>query len=240
MHKKTFARLFAIATAAASTLVACAQNAPATLTLHPDQPVSAVSPTLYGLMTEEINYSYDGGLYAEMVRNRTLRGDWSGILYWYLVENGNARAKMSHDATTGPSTALPNSLKIEIEQADAHNQAGALNVGWWGMALHHNTEYKGSFYAKADSASMGPISVSLVNDDSGKAVASATVNAVGTDWKQFTFTLNHAEDRRDGALVNQSPRHHCRPRGHALVAPGFAVSTDVSQPRKRQPYRSDG
>ena len=42
-----------------------------TLTIHADQPVSAVSPTLYGLMTEEINYSYDGGLYAEMVRNRT-------------------------------------------------------------------------------------------------------------------------------------------------------------------------
>ena len=119
MQKKTFAHLSAIAAIAASTLAASGQNAPATLTLHPDQPVSAVSPTLYGLMTEEINYSYDGGLYAEMVRNRTFRGDWSGILYWYLVEDGNARAKMSHDATTGPSTALPDSLKIEIEQADA-------------------------------------------------------------------------------------------------------------------------
>jgi alpha-N-arabinofuranosidase len=32
--------------------------------------VATVSPTLYGLMTEEINYSYDGGLYPEMVRNR--------------------------------------------------------------------------------------------------------------------------------------------------------------------------
>ena len=31
-------------------------------------------------MTEEINYSYDGGLYAELVRNRTFRSDWSGIL----------------------------------------------------------------------------------------------------------------------------------------------------------------
>ena len=49
----------------------------------------------------------------------------------------------------GPSTALPKSLKVEIEQADAKNPAGVLNVGWWGMALHRDTAYKGSFYAKA-------------------------------------------------------------------------------------------
>ena len=90
-----------------SSLLASGQSAPATLTIHPDQPVSTVSPTLYGLMTEEINYSYDGGLYAEMVRNRTFRGDWSGILYWYLVEDGNARAKMAVDESTGPSTRCP-------------------------------------------------------------------------------------------------------------------------------------
>jgi alpha-L-arabinofuranosidase len=214
MSRKTFARRAATLALAASALAvpglaAYGQKAPATLTLHPNQPVSTVSPTLYGLMTEEINYAYDGGIYAEMVRNRTLRGDWSGLPYWYLVEDGNARAKMSHDATTGPSTALPNSLKIEIDQADPHNQAGVLNVGWWGMALHHNTEYKGSFYAKADSASLGPVSVSLVNDDAGKAVASATVNGLGTDWKQFNFTL------KTGEITPSSTNHLVITAGHA-------------------------
>lgn len=55
-------------------------QAPATLSLEVSRPKAAVSPTLYGLMTEEINYSYDGGLYAELVRNRTFRSDWTGIL----------------------------------------------------------------------------------------------------------------------------------------------------------------
>jgi alpha-L-arabinofuranosidase len=50
-----------------------AQNSKATLNIQIDKPLHSVSPTLYGLMTEEINYSYDGGLYAEMVRNRTSR-----------------------------------------------------------------------------------------------------------------------------------------------------------------------
>src|SRR5579885_2526420 len=75
----------------------------AVLNIQTDKPVSKVSPTLYGLMTEEINYSYDGGLYAEMVRNRTFRGNWSGVLYWYLVEDGTALAKMEVDKETGPS-----------------------------------------------------------------------------------------------------------------------------------------
>ncbi|MGB6392196.1 MAG: hypothetical protein WBF14_07515, partial [Candidatus Acidiferrales bacterium] len=69
MNRKTFA-LIAVCVAALLT-PAVAQSQSAVLTIQMDKPISKVSPTLYGLMTEEINYSYDGGLYAEMVRNRT-------------------------------------------------------------------------------------------------------------------------------------------------------------------------
>src|SRR5262249_24627136 len=69
----------------------CSQ-APATLTIELGKQKAAVSPTLYGLMTEEINYSYDGGLYAELIRNRTFRSDWTGILNWYLVQKGASSA----------------------------------------------------------------------------------------------------------------------------------------------------
>ena len=207
MFEKTFARITVIVLSSV-TLLASAQNKPVQLTLHPDQPITAVSPTLYGLMTEEINYSYDGGLYAEMVRNRTFRGDWSGILYWYLVEDGNARAKISEDRTTGPSTALPTSLKIEIEQADPKNQAGVLNTGWWGMALRPDTAYRGSFYAKSDT-DIGPLTLSLINNDSGKAVASASVTGVGADWKQFTWTL------KTGVLQPSATNHLAITAGHS-------------------------
>jgi alpha-N-arabinofuranosidase len=152
-------------------------------------------------MTEEINYSYDGGLYAEMVRNRTFRSDWSGVLYWYLLEDGNASAKMEVDKTAGPSEALPSSLRLDVEHADARNQAGVLNVGWWGFALQPENTYKGSFYAKAGSSDLGPVTVSLVSDDTGKAVATATVPAVGTDWKQHEFAL------KTGALPPSSNNH---------------------------------
>ena len=173
----------------------------ATLTVHLDKPTAKVSPTLYGLMTEEINYSYDGGLYGEMVRNRTFRGNWSGVLYWYLVENGNSQAKMELDKSTGPSTAVPESLKVDITQAEAHNQAGVLNQGYWGMAVRPNTTYSGSLYAKADSPALGAITVKLVSNADEKALASANISGVTTDWKQYQFTL------RTGAVQASSANH---------------------------------
>src|SRR5579875_1782349 len=72
-----------------------AQQAPtAELQIHTDKPVAKVSPTLYGLMTEEINYSYDGGLYAELVRNRVFRDqtfttDKRDPAHWILVQEGD-------------------------------------------------------------------------------------------------------------------------------------------------------
>lgn len=103
---------------------ACPQAPPAALAIHADQPVSAVSPTPYGLMTEEINFSYGGGLYAEMVRNRTFRSSWEGVQYRYSVENGLAQAKMEHDSKAGPSEALTSSLRTDVEQANGSNQPG--------------------------------------------------------------------------------------------------------------------
>src|SRR5262249_13537264 len=52
---------------------AFAQNAEGELTVHVDQPGATVGPMFYGLMTEEINHSYDGGLYAELIQNRIFK-----------------------------------------------------------------------------------------------------------------------------------------------------------------------
>src|SRR6266568_528070 len=138
MSEKTFARSVVMAVAAFTATLALSQAPAAHLTIHADQPVSAVSPTLYGLMTEEINFSYDGGLYGELVRNRTFRSDWGGLLYWYLLENGSAVAKIDTDKETGPSEALKSSLRLDVEKASPGSEAGILNVGYWGMPVRPN------------------------------------------------------------------------------------------------------
>ena len=46
-----------------------------TLQIQADKITAQMPPTFYGLMTEEINYSYEGGLYGELIRNRTFKAD---------------------------------------------------------------------------------------------------------------------------------------------------------------------
>jgi alpha-L-arabinofuranosidase len=164
-------------------------QAPATLNIEVNQTKSAVSPTLYGLMTEEINYSYDGGLYAELIRNRTFRSDWTGILNWFLVEKGVAAAKIGVDSKEGPSSALTNSAKLEITKADANSPAGLLNEGYWGIAVRPNTRYAGSFFAKTTSDAALPVAIALVADHSGQVLAKTSVPVGGTAWKQYTFEM---------------------------------------------------
>ena len=107
---------------------------PMSLEIRLDKPSHKVSPMLYGLMTEEINFSYDGGLYAEMVRNRTFsERSHAQPTHWYLVENGNAEARMQLDDHNGPSEALQSSLLLEVMKADAHAEAGSTTraTGAW-------------------------------------------------------------------------------------------------------------
>src|SRR5580698_7053109 len=167
---------------------AIAQPAP-TLAIDLAQVKAKVSPQLYGLMTEEINYSYDGGLYAELVRNRTFQDRGKIPPSWFLYEWGNADASMEIDRTTGPSAALPLSLRLIVKNASEHDQAGILNLGYWGFPVKPQTTYHGSFYAKASDPAIGPVTVSLVEDETGKAISS-TVPALTSAWQRHDFTLH--------------------------------------------------
>jgi alpha-L-arabinofuranosidase len=172
----------------------------ATLTINTDKPVGKVSPTLYGLMTEEINYSYEGGLYAEMVSNRNFMSDWSGVNQWVVTPFGTAAGSVENDKANGPSAALPSSMKVTVRKADAASPLGLVNDGWWGMAVRPNTTYTGSFYAKADSDES--VKVSLVSDLTGKTLATATVASLGKDWKKYDFTM------KTGADATGASTHH--------------------------------
>jgi len=172
---------------------------PATLEINVQHAVAKVSPTLYGLMTEEINYSYDGGLYAELVRNRAFRPGWNEPVHWFLMQYGNSRAEMQMDPSTGPSANLQLSLKLTVAQADPDNRAGVENEGYWGIPTRPNTTYQGSFFAKADSESVGPVTMSIVSDDTGKALAIATSSALTADWKQYNLTLKTGEVKTSAA-----------------------------------------
>jgi alpha-N-arabinofuranosidase len=162
------------------------------LAVQVDHPTAKVSPMLYGLMTEEINFSYDGGLYAELVRDRTIGRGWQALAHWTMVARGNSLVEVSADETTGPSAALPRSLKVRVTAATESAPAGVENDGYWGFPVRPQTTYSGSFYAKTDGAGV-PVTVSLVNDETSKIAASATVTGLTGEWKQYSFTLKTAQ-----------------------------------------------
>jgi alpha-N-arabinofuranosidase len=188
MCKRFFALVLLAALALPLSLIAQAPS----LAVQVDHPIAKVSPMLYGLMTEEINFSYDGGLYAELVRDRTIGQGWRALTHWTMVVRGNSAVAVSVDAQTGPSAALPRSLKVSVTAATETAPAGVQNDGFWGIPVRPQTTYSGSFYAKTDSAGV-PVTVSLVNDETGATAASATVSGLTGEWKQYTFTLKTAQ-----------------------------------------------
>jgi alpha-N-arabinofuranosidase len=158
------------------------------LTIQVDHPTATVSPTFYGLMTEEINYSYDGGLYPELVRDRVLDRVWDALRIWPIVARGDSIVNVSADESDGPSAALPRSLRVTVAKASAASPAGVENGGYWGIPVRPHTAYSGSFYAKTDSPGLY-VTIALQNDQTGAFAASATVTGLTGEWKRFTYTL---------------------------------------------------
>ena len=169
MCKRFFALVLLAALALPLSLIAQTPS----LAVQVDHTIAKVSPMLYGLMTEEINFSYDGGLYAELVRDRAIGEGRRALTHWTMAARGNSAVVVSVDAQIGPSAALPRSLKVSVTSATETAPAGVQNDGFWGIPVRPQTTYSGSFYAKTDSAGV-PVTVSLVNDETGATAASAT------------------------------------------------------------------
>jgi alpha-L-arabinofuranosidase len=156
-----------------------------TLQIKADQVTGKVSPTLYGLMTEEINFSYEGGLYGELIRNRSFKANTNSVRYWTALGG----AEMSLDHSTPLNDALNVSLKLDAPQASKTAPAGIANGGYWGIPVRPKTSYKVSFYAKAANGFTGPLTLAISSLDGSTTFASAKVSGLTGDWKKFETTL---------------------------------------------------
>jgi alpha-N-arabinofuranosidase len=165
---------------------------PVTLTIRADQPGPALNPLFYGMMTEEINFSYDGGLYAELIRNRVLKDNPQSPDHWSVVAPGTAASAPSiavDTSTAVPNTALTNALRLEAATIPAGQRAGVANEGYWGIPVRPNTTYHASFYAKATTTARTPITVSIESADGATVFATADSAPLTSDWKQYSVTL---------------------------------------------------
>jgi len=148
-----------------------------------------VSPTLYGLMTEEINHSYDGGLYAELIQNRAFLDDPKTPAHWSVVQDGDSAATMALDPANPFNDKLSMSLRLTVSRAEKQHPAGLANSGYWGFPVKPRTKYHASIVARADATFSGPVTVALVSDDGRKIYATEHFSGLTADWKKFEVTL---------------------------------------------------
>ena len=196
-----------------------------------------MSPTLYGLMTEEINYSYDGGLYAELVRNRTFRSDWSGILNWFLIEKGTSSAKIERRFQGRAIDGAHQQRETRGHQGRRQQPGRSAQRRLLGNRRASERPVHRSFFAKSDSEGPLPVKVALVADQSGQVLASASVPVAGTAWKEYKFEM------QSGNAAASSENHLeltiDRPATLWLQLVS-ALPADLSRPAKRQPHRHHG
>ena len=158
----------------------------AVVTIQAGQPGAVVSSNLFGIFFEEINFAGEGGLYAEMVRNRAFY-DPANAFYWTLVKQGTAAGTMSVDATRPLNTNIPNSLKLTMQSGTG--SVGAGNSGFWGMSLQAGATYNLSFFAAASAGYAGPVVAQLQNASGSTVYAQASFGGLTTNWQRFGVSL---------------------------------------------------
>jgi alpha-L-arabinofuranosidase len=163
-----------------------------TITIDASAPSGQVSPLLYGLMTEEINHGYDGGLYAELIRNRAFLDDPASPAHWSAVTGPGAAATIVVDKNQPLNAAVATSVRVEVTQASSGHSAGIANEGYWGIPVKPNTRYRTSFYAKAAPGVTGPITAAIESEDGKTTYASGRVSGLTQAWKQYEVTLSTA------------------------------------------------
>ncbi|KAJ5698819.1 hypothetical protein N7462_000824 [Penicillium macrosclerotiorum] len=137
----------------------------------------------YGAMEEEINHCGEGGLYAELIRNRAFQGSTtypSSLDAWSAVGDSS----LSLQNLSNPlSSALPTSVRVK-----GKGTSGFSNSGFWGIDVRPQ-KYSGSFYVKGSYS--GAFTAYLKSATTGEVWASAKVSSksVAKEWVQHEFVL---------------------------------------------------
>ncbi len=176
-------------------------SGPGQISVDASQRGPAINPTQFGEFLEEINHSADGGLYAELIRNRDLKESASSPVAWSEVGAPGTDASISLDSSHPLNSANPISLKLAVGNGTSDGRVGVANAGYWGIPVKPSTTYKVSFFARSDAASPGPLTVDL-ESTSGHVWASSTVTGVSGSWQQFTTTL-HTNGGAPASLENR-------------------------------------
>jgi len=159
-----------------------------------------ISPDLFGLFFEDINYAADGGLYAEQVQNRsfeytpTERKEWHPLSYWEYIAPGFSYGKISVETSAPINSNNPHYIVLDAEHIGKEEKytgatgVGIKNAGFAGIVVRAGEKYNLSLFAKQLSNVPITLTVSLQNPK-GEILAENSISIASNDWKKYTATL---------------------------------------------------
>lgn len=182
-----------ILTALGVAAVASGAMAANTLTVQVNKPGAKVPDTMYGIFFEDINYAADGGLYAEMVKNRSFEFPQS-LLGWTTF----GKVEVKDD---GPFDRNPHYVRL-LPSGHNDKYTGLENEGFFGVTFHKDSVYKFSAYMRAPEKA-AKIRVELCNPASMKesqVYASHTFDVNSKEWTKYSCELKPDDSCEKGVL----------------------------------------
>lgn len=175
-----------------------ASNAPVQLTVRLGQPGVKLSPSHYGVFFEEVNHAGEGGLYGELVRNRSFE-EAATPVGWTLVNRGGNRGSVSLSSDHPLNGAQRNSLRVQVAAA-GNGATGVINEGYWGIAVRQDTDYRLSLQARRGDTAKGELVATLEGAD-GQVYARERLRVSGSDWQELHTTLRSSATDPKARLV---------------------------------------
>ena len=154
------------------------------LVIQAGKPGAEIQPTMYGLFFEDINYAADGGLYAELVKNRSFEFP-QHFMGWKTF----GKVSLKDD---GPFERNPHYVRLAYA-GHPHKQTGLDNEGFFGIGIKKGAEYRFSVWARvAEGETPAKIRVELADTKSmgeQQAFATADVTVDSREWKKYQVIL---------------------------------------------------
>jgi len=146
-------------------------------------PSHDVPKTLNGIFFEDINYGADGGLYAELIQNRSFEHEDALAAWSQAGRGGMGTIQISEEKPFHSKN--PHFLRLEV--SDPGHGFGVANEGWDGIALNGGETYPFSILVRHVSG-RGKLLVRLVAED-GSSLAESILSGIGSDWKRLQGVL---------------------------------------------------
>lgn len=150
------------------------------LVLQANKPGASIASTMYGIFFEDINFGADGGLYAELVKNRSFEFPES-FMGWKTF----GKVALSTDAPAFERN--PHYVTIS-DPGHREKRSGLENEGFFGIGLKKDLTYNFSVYARVRQGEKASLRVDLVNSKND-IVVTKNIEIAGAEWTKYTLDL---------------------------------------------------